>query len=312
MGLFFQLLEQMGFIATLIFIGFCAVRLGFLSSKDVDGLSKLLLKVILPFLVITVVTSAGTREEFFSAAPFILCILLMYAILGLVGFVSAKLLGYTPPKSNVHINSCMFVNSALLGYPIIMALFPEESGIAIAAFMLTETVVTWTAGILILTYGQDGSGIRLKNMVTPATIALVLALLLILADIKPSGLLWDTFTGIGNCNKYLGLIFIGADMGRRGFQNIAADKKVLFVSPCKLVIGPILVFLVLSATNLVSPTFVLIATLFSMLPSMMITTILAQQYDTAPDYATAALLSTTVFSLITIPAVFWVITEILM
>lgn len=48
-----------------------------------------------------------------------------------------------------------------------------------------------------------------------------------------------------------------------------------------------------------------------MLPSMMVITMLAHEYECFPEYASAALLSTTVLSLATMPFVFWLVTAIL-
>ena len=67
---------------------------------------------------------------------------------------------------------------------------------------------------------------------------------------------------------------------------------------------PIVFFFVVKFTGLVSDEMLLAATIFAMLPSMLIITVLTQEYDTAPDYAVASLLATTVGCLFTMPFVF--------
>lgn len=303
--------DQIIFFATTLLVGFLSVKSGLITSENVDSLSKILLRVIVPFLVLTLVVSSGTREELLSMMPFFGGALMVFGILLAVAAVSAKILGYKRPLANVHICSSTFINSALLGYPIIMTMFPQESGLAIATFLVAETIVMWTVGVAILSAGSGKGQIDLKKMVTPVTVSLVIAIIMLLLDIHPKGIIWDSLYGIGATNKYIGLIYIGADIGRRGFKKLFERRNVFFVSPFKLVVSPLLVFLILRGLNFLSYNHVLILTVFSMLPSMMIITILAQEYNCVPEYASAALLSTTIISLATMPFVFWLVTAVL-
>ena len=89
-------------------------------------------------------------------------------------------------------------------------------------------------------------------MITPSTIALVIGLVMIFADIHPKNIVWDAITGVGTLQKYIGLIYIGADIGRRGFKKLFENPRVLVSVPIKLVIIPIAFFFILKATGLVS------------------------------------------------------------
>ncbi|GFI61549.1 hypothetical protein IMSAG049_00708 [Clostridiales bacterium] len=141
-------------------------------------------------------------------------------------------------------------------------------------------------------------------MITPSTIALAIGLAMIFSGIKPTGTIWEAMTGVGNVQKYIGLLYIGADIGRRGFKKLFEKPKVLLTIPIKLVAVPIVFFFALRSLNVVSYEMLLAGTIFAMLPSMLIITVLAQEYDAAPDYAVASLLATTVGCLVTMPVVF--------
>ena len=106
--------------------------------------------------------------------------------------------------------------------------------------------------------------------------------------------------------KYLGLIYLGADIGRRGFKKLFAKPKVLFTVPIKLLVVPLCVFFVLHFIGM-AEDIVRAVTVFSMLPTMLIITILTAEYDAAPDYGSGAILATTVCCLATMPAVFYII-----
>lgn len=310
MNLLQILLDQIAFFSTVLLTGFLAVKVGIIKSENVDGFAKVMIRVIVSVMTLTIVVSSGTREQLFTMGPFCLAVALMFAILMVIGFMSAKLLGLKSPIKNAHICSCSFVNSAILGYPIIIAMFPEESGMAIATFLVVETIITWTVGVGVLVQGTGEGKVEFKKMVTPVTLCLALALVMILLDIHPSGIVWDSLTGLGGTQRYVGLLYIGMDIGRRGFKKLFENPKVFLVSPFKLIIGPLAVFLILRALNIVDYNHLLIITVFSMLPTMMIITALSQEYNCAPEYASAGLLSTTVLSLVTMPFVFWLVTSV--
>jgi len=305
------LFGQISFFATTLTVGFLSVNSGLVTDENVTSFSKIMIRVFIPIMILTVTASSGTRADLLSMGPFFIVACLMFAILLAVAFISAKLLGYKSPLLNVHVCSSAFVNSALLGYPIITVMFPKEVGLAMATFLIAETLVTWTVGAAILTFGTGEGKMDFKKMITPVTVCLIIAVIMVMLEVNPTGIIWDSLHGIGSTQKYTGLIFIGMDIGRRGFKKLFENPKVLFTVPVKLIIGPICVFLILRALNIVSYNYLIIVSIFSMLPTMMLITMLAQEYDCAPDYATGALLCTTVSSLATMPLVFWLITSIL-
>ena len=103
--------------------------------------------------------------------------------------------------------SCLLYTS---GFPILTAVFPERSGLYIAAYIIVETIMTWTAGVGILSASKGKAQISFKKMITPSTVALLIALALIFAGFTPKGTVWEAMTGVGNVQKYIGLLYIGA------------------------------------------------------------------------------------------------------
>lgn len=312
MELFNILIRQVGFFSTALIVGFAAQRTGFFTSQTIDSLSRIMMKVVIPLMILTVVASSGSRSEFLASWPFMICCFLMYGINMTVGLISGKILRLKKPQINTHICSVSFQNSAILGYPIIIAMFPEKSGIFIAGFLIVETLLCWTVGVLIITSGTGSGKIDLKKMITPMTVALVIGIMMVFADIHPKNVVWDALTGIGGIQKYLGLLYIGADIGRKGFKKLFANPKVFCTVPVKLIISPLILFFILISTKIADMDSIIAITVFSMLPSMLVITILAQEYNCAPDYATGAILATTVACLFTMPIVFYIVSMVCM
>ena len=299
-------LEQVCFFTTALAVGFISQRVGFITDEVISCMSRLIMKVILPILVVTVVANGVTRSQLFSVWAFALACFGMYFIHIVISYASGKAIGLKKPEINTHVGSSSFVNSAIIGYPIIMEMFPETSGLFIAAFLIVETFTTWTVGVMILS-GANGKGkIDFKKMITPMTVGLFIGILMVLVDIHPQNIVWDTLTGIGGLQKYFGLIYIGAVIGQRGFKKLFAKPKVFFTIPVKLLLCPLAVYFIFSALGLPADSLIAI-TVFSMLPTMLVITILSIEYDAAPDYASGAILATTISSLVTMPLVFYII-----
>ena len=297
-------LQQIIFFATVLLIGFAATKLKLITSECVDQIQKFMMKITLPFLILTSVANGGSREELFEVWPFVFVMFFMFGLAIVIGFISGKLLGLKKAELGAHTCSVSFINSALVGFPILTAVFPERSGLYIAAYLVVETIMTWTAGVAILSSSTGQAKVSLKKMITHSTIALAIGLIMIFSGFRPSGTAWEAMTGVGNVQKYIGLLYIGADIGRRGFKKLFEKPKVLFTIPIKLIIVPVAFFFILRATGLLSDEMLLAGTIFAMLPSMLIITVLAQEYDAAPEYAVASLLATTVGCLFTMPVVF--------
>jgi len=300
------ILQQVGFFTTALAVGIVSYRVGFITDELVANMSRLMMKVILPLLVVTVVANSGTRDELFSVWPFALACFGMYFIHIVISYVSGKAVGLKKPEINAHVGSTSFVNSAIIGYPIIMEMFPETSGLYIAAFLVVETFTTWTAGVMILS-GANGKGkIDFKKMITPMTVALAIGIVMVLVDIHPQNIVWETLTGIGGIQKYFGLLYIGAVIGQRGLKKLFAKPKVFFTIPVKLLLCPLAVFFIFNMLGLTHDSLIAL-TVFSMLPTMLVITILSIEHDAAPDYASGAILATTLSSLVTMPLVFYII-----
>lgn len=298
------IINQIIFFATVLLIGFGATKFNLITSDTVDHLQKFMLKITLPLLILTSVANGGTREELIAVAPFVFVMFFMFILAIIIGFITGKIFFLKQPELASHVCSTSFVNSALIGFPILSVVFPEKSGLYIAAYLVVETIMTWTAGVAILSSSKGKAKINFKKMITPSTIALMIGLIMVFIGIRPSGTAWEAITGAGNIQKFVGLLYIGADIGRRGFKKLFDNPKVFLTIPVKLIIVPIAFFFILKVLNVVSDEMILAGTVFAMLPSMLIITVLAQEYDAAPDYAVASLLATTIGCLFTMPIVF--------
>lgn len=305
------LLNQMFVFFTLIAIGFAAQRIKLLSDSTIDSMSALVVRLILPCMVCTTVVNGATIGGVFQKIPFFLCSFVMIGILILIGFISSKLMRLEAPTSYINTTVIGFPNSGFIGYPLLIAMFPETGPLAVAVYVIVDQVTFWTI-IPVLTKKEASlKSISLKGMINPPFISLIIGLILITFNIHPSNVAWNTVTSVGSTCKYFALIYIGADIGRRGFKTIVEKPKVFLTVPIKLIIAPIVVFFVLRFLGVLTSEEIIMLTTFAMLPSMVVVCMLAAQNGSDADYATAGLIVTTLCSMVTMPLVMKFIMEII-
>lgn len=299
------LITQMMIFSTLLLIGYFGQKLRLISRQMTDDLSKLLVNIVLPAMVMTVTVSGGSRENLFDMAPFLFCAFLSVGTMIFIGWLSGTLLRMKSPTKGVHMAVVGFTNNGFIGFPLLLAIYPQTAPLAIATFAIADTSTLWTIGQK-LTDPSKGKT-DLKKMINPVNIAFLIGMSMLLLEIRPQNVVWDTFTNVGGMSKYLALIYIGAEIGSKGLKKLFQRPSIFLLIPIKLILGPLCVFLLLKTIGIISMEYIIMLTTFAMLPSMVVICILAKNNGSDEDYASGGLLVTTIASLVTMPFMMWVI-----
>lgn len=295
------LINQILVFSSLLVIGFGAQKLGLMTKEVTDSISNFLVSIVLPAMVLTVSVSGGSREELFQMFPFLICSYLTILVLLLIGWFSGILLRLKEPTKGVHTAVVGFTNNGFIGYPLLLAMFPDTSPLAIAVFILVDTSTLWTIG-QILTDPQKGK-IDLKKLINPVNASFLIGIVMVLLGIQPDNVFWDTLTEVGGISKYLAMIYIGAVIGSKSLKKLFHRPALFFLMPFKLILGPVCVFFLLKTIGIIDREHIMMLTILSMLPSMVIICILAKNNGSDEDYASGGLLVTTIASLFTMPMV---------
>lgn len=300
------LINQMVIFASLIIIGLLAQKVKLLKDSDVDSMANLVIKILLPAMIVTLIPSGGTRADILGMLPVFICSYIAVAICLTMGWLSSIILRLKQPTKNIHIGVTSFGNGGFIGYPLILAVFPEHAPLMVALYAIVDASTVWTIGAFLASTGN--SKFDIKKLVTPTTLAVMVGLAILILDLRPSGIVWDTVSAVGGTSKYIALIYIGADIGRKGIKRIFNRPVVFSAVPIKLIISPLLVYFILGATGLMTNVQLVMLTTLSMTPTMVAITMLARTSGSDDDYASGGVIATTIFSVITMPFVMWIIT----
>lgn len=304
-------------IFLLIGLGVMVAGLKWVSRDVARVFSKIVINLAIPGTLIYNFSANFTRQQLLASWLPLLVIFLAMPLAFLVGWLMTSLLRVPSGRRGVFTVLLSLSNSMFIGFPVAYALF-GDSGMPYAIFYyLANTTVFWTLGYLAIRKDADimtgrtskvGFGNVIKKLITPPIITIILMFTVVLADIKLPDFMLETAKYIGGMTTPLSLIFTGCMLFFLGPKGLEFEKGMVSVLFGRFVLIPALCFGVCMLAIAISPQqdeLYLMRNVFTVqmgLPALMQTTIVSEIYGADVKFATKNVLSTTLFSLLIIPA----------
>ena len=301
-------------LATAILIGTVAVKSGYLSKEAKNMLSKVIVKITLPLLIINSLTQVELDATRLKNSVFvIISALVIIAILYLLGGLISKLFKLPPQTAFIHKCMTAFGNVAFLGYPIILELYGADGLFYAALYTFVNDIFVWTFVVWRLTV-MNGKEKKtkletLKNCLNPPTVAFAISFILLLTGLRPTGIVQEIASGLGGTTTYLSMIFIGGTLAEAKLSNILKSYTLIFVILIKMIIIPLLLILVMKhipIEPLVKGTLIMQVAV----PSQTIISILTKEFGGDIDYVVKGIFITTVAGLVTMPFIYYLLTTL--
>ena len=244
-----MLLEQFrvnGLAMAQIFIlgglGYILVKKNLLSHEGLDALSRLVIQIIFPALVVTQMLK-NFRFDLYPHWWIFPLVSLVITVTGLVlGAILAKLSKLKHHKLQF-ISLIAFQNSGYLPLAIVASIFAGKQAndmfIFIFLFLLGFDLAAWSLGIYMLTYDKQIK-FRLRSVFSPPVIANLTTLVLIALGLNKfiPEVLFKPLSMVGNCTLPLAMMVVGGNIALVQLKNI--DRKTTLVLLLgKLIILPL-------------------------------------------------------------------------
>lgn len=307
MNYFAIVLEQISIFVVYAIIGIVAVRKGILDRQALNLLSRLIARIILPLLIFTNAYNGATRAQFIESLPLLGLSVLLYLILYFVAGALAAVSGLQGDRRKIYRACVMFGNCGFMGIPLTMALFPERGGLYIAIYSIIDQLVLWTVGVgLTSPEARQGRQSRLQDMrrmINPATIAITLAVVLLLAEVRLPEFLNTAVHKAGLTATPLAMIYLGGMFCYIKVIDYMHKREILLEVVTKMVLLPLALFAALSRLTPVPTELAVTISLIGALPTMTAVSMIAESQGSDGDYAAGMIFATTLFSIVTIPLV---------
>lgn len=317
---FSVVLNQLIGMGVMLVVGVVCVKTKLLNEDSLQGVCRLILNVGIPMLVFSNAVSGTTREDLFGSAAVIGITIALYALLIVSMWLLAKLLRLPGERGHMFQGAFIFGNAGFIGLPLNLALFPKQGALYFALMSLTDQFFFWTYGVWITkpkanrqTYMDEHPartlGSRILGMLSPALVAVILAIAIVLIGIPVPQAVITPLHSLGAISTPLSMIYLGGLFVLRDWAGVLKRYELYVGIVVKMVLFPIAFHALLVAVppmlglGAIPRSMADMMTIIAGLPTMSAIVMFSEREHNMPEYAVGLVLATTVASLFTLPAV---------
>jgi len=242
MQLFSSTLAQMGYLLTLIAIGFILTRLGVLKKDSAAMLSKMENNIFIPALILSTFMENFTVERLTFARQYAIAgiFLAMFAVP--LGIIIAKLLPGDDDLKKINTYSLVFSNFGFMGNTVVQALFPEVfMEYLILTLPFWVLIYVWAVPYLLVPASGSKGGFlqRMKALVNPMFIFMLIGMALGLLQPPVPGFLSQVLTTLGSCMSPIAMLLTGITIASISIRAIITNVSIYGISLIRLVALPL-------------------------------------------------------------------------
>ncbi|MBQ8083600.1 MAG: AEC family transporter [Clostridia bacterium] len=290
-------------------IGVLAAKTKIITRETIGVLSKLVVRIALPFYIFTNTINGATRGDLLESWVVILLTVLLYVVAYVTAAGLAKSFRLEGNRKQVFKACTMFGNIGFMGIPIVASLFPDTAMLYVALFTIPDQLILWTVGVILTSPVEGKHALTLnaktvgKKMLNPMNFAILLAVLLVLLDAKLPDLLNTSFTRIGQMATPLAMIYLGAMFCFIDIPQYLRRPEFYVEAVVKMLAVPVLFYLLLRALPGIREDIAVTLSVILAMPTMTTITMQAEIQHSDADYSSGMVFMTTLLSVLTIPMV---------
>jgi len=293
-------LNQILVLFLLTGVGFFCRRAGILNQNSVSSLSKFLLNICIPAMIIYSMQIPFSQSIAEKSGMLIFSALCYYLIAFAVCFVTPYILRCKKEEYGVFRFMTMFSNSMFMGFPILSMLFGQEAIFYAAIFNIPFTLLTYSVGIWLLRSGEGRVSFSWKLLLNAAFLSTFIGILFFVTSFSIPDPFYGALGLLSDITTPLSLVVTGGFLASLETKAIFSNIRQYFAAGIRLLVIPALTFAVCSPF-ISDPLILGIAVVTAGMPAAVNTVILAEEHDARPDIAAQGVFISTLLCLLTIP-----------
>lgn len=300
MNISILLMQQIVQLFLMIFMGYLIVKTGLVRDDDSKVLSKIILYLIVPCVIINAFQVDYTTDTVKGLLIAFAASVMTQVILLIVISVAGKLLHL----NEVEVASVYYSNSGNLIVPIVTFILGQEWVLYGCVFMSVQLVFLWTHCKKIIS--REASYDWKKIILNINMISIFIGVILFFTGIRLPEIIGNTLASVGTMIGPASMIVTGMLFAGMNLKQIFANKRVYFITFLRLIAVPLIALVLIKLSNLASFSadgnkIMLIVFLAIITPSASTVTQMCQVYGNDSRYASAINVMTTLLSIITMP-----------
>ena len=300
MNISILLMQQIVQLFLMIFMGYLIVKTGLVRDDDSKVLSKIILYLIVPCVIINAFQVDYTTDTVKGLLIAFAASVMTQVILLVVISVAGKLLHL----NEVEVASVYYSNSGNLIVPIVTFILGQEWVLYGCVFMSVQLVFLWTHCKKIIS--REASYDWKKIILNINMISIFIGVVLFFTKISLPEIIVNTLASFGTMIGPASMIVTGMLFAGMNLKQIFANKRVYFITFLRLIAVPLIALALIKLSNLASFSadgnkIMLIVFLAIITPSASTVTQMCQVYGNDSKYASAINVMTTLLSVIAMP-----------
>ena len=300
MNISILLMQQIVQLFLMIFMGYLIVKTGLVRDDDSKVLSKIILYLIVPCVIINAFQVDYTTDTVKGLLIAFAASVMTQVILLVVISVAGRLLHL----NEVEVASVYYSNSGNLIVPIVTFILGQEWVLYGCVFMSVQLVFLWTHCKKIIS--REASYDWKKIILNINMISIFIGVILFFTGIRLPEIIRNTLASVGTMIGPASMIVTGMLFAGMNLKQIFANKRVYFITFLRLIVVPLIALVLIKLSNLASFSadgnkIMLIVFLAIITPSASTVTQMCQVYGNDSKYASAINVMTTLLSIITMP-----------
>lgn len=283
----------------IIIVGFYAGKKKIIDETISNGLSKILLQISTPLLIISSFSFTFTSDMAQNIVKAFVYAIIIFIITPLL--VKPLFIKIKGGKKDILQFAMVFSNCGFMGFPIVQSVFGNEGVIYASIFNMIFNIFIWTYGVMLFNVKNSPKGMLglLKN---PGIIAAFIGIIIMIFSINIPSILLDTMKMVGGLTTPISMLIIGSLLSRTELKKLFKDISLYYGAVIKLIFVPVVLFLVarlFKEDSLVIRTYILIQAM----PVAAMTSLFAESFNKEKEYSALIISISSLFSVITIPLI---------
>ena len=295
--------QQMFLLFGIIIIGYIATKCKKMDSVTNQKLSMLISCVTNPLQVVSSVLQGERPLENSMVLKITGIAFIIYAVLILLAKALPRILHAKKGQEGVYQFLFIFANVGYMGYPVIEALLGTEYLFCATIFVMTFQLFCWSYGVSLLSGEKK---ISWKAFLRPMIVAAFLAYGIYFANIQVPPVCYQLTKTVGSVTSPMAMLIIGCSLAQLSLKEVFGKWQMYVLAVLKLLVLPITGWFILRfliTDKVLLGVFVVTLAM----PSATNATIISYQYGGDEKMASSGVFLTTLFSVVTIPLVMWLL-----
>ncbi|MBQ9067628.1 MAG: AEC family transporter [Eggerthellaceae bacterium] len=283
-------------------VGFLAAKLGWLDDHVFSKLSKILLNITLPCMIVASVAELDQASgQSLIASSFLYGFALYFGLL-VLSLACNVVLRVPKNERGEYVFMGTLTNLAFIGIPVGTALFGPQAAFIAAIFILATNLVLYSLGVVICTRlsGVEGK-LDLHAMLSGPLVAAVIAVLIFVAGIQLPRPIADSLVFIGDVTAPLAMMMVGQIIAKSDLSAVLGEWRIYVVTLLRQLVVPFAIWLLLRGM-VPDPLILGVFVVMFAMPVGTIVPMIAANYGLDDKLPAKGTVISTILSFATIPA----------